>query len=88
MSLTRAHLSGRRSLRGDWPPEEQAAAQRIDAAIDRLGDLDGIDPNPSTAAFRRALQLQLGDDLGRRGTFGNGVLVGTAAARWASNSTR
>ena len=78
-SLVRTYLGGE-SLRGDWPPEEQAAAQRIDAAIDRLGDLDGIDPNPSTAAFRRALQLQLGDDLGRRGTFGNGVLVGTAAA--------
>ena len=78
-SLVRTYLGGE-SLRGDWPPEEQAAAQRIDAAIDRLGDLDGIDPNPSTAAFRRALELQLGDDLGRRGTFGNGVLVGTAAA--------
>ena len=78
-SLVRTYLGGE-SLRGDWPPEEQAAAQRIDAAIDRLGDLDGIDPNPSPMAFRRALELQLGDDLGRRGTFGNGVLVGTAGA--------
>ncbi|MEO0495534.1 MAG: PD-(D/E)XK nuclease family protein, partial [Actinomycetota bacterium] len=75
-SLVRTYLGGE-TLRGDWPPEEQAAAQRIDAAIDRLGDLDGIDPNPSPMAFRRALELQLGDDLGRRGTFGNGVLVGT-----------
>ena len=78
-SLVRTYLGGE-TLRGDWPPEEQAAAKRIDAAIDRLADLDGIDPNPSPMAFRRALELQLGDDLGRRGTFGNGVLVGTAGA--------
>ena len=78
-SLVRTYLGGE-ALRTDWPPEEQAAAQRIDAAIDRLGDLDGIDPNPSPLAFRRALELQLADDLGRRGSFGNGVLVGSAAA--------
>ncbi|MEM9203908.1 MAG: PD-(D/E)XK nuclease family protein, partial [Actinomycetota bacterium] len=74
-SLVRTYLGGE-TLRGDWPVEEQAAGQRIDAAIDRLGDLDGIDPDPSPIAFRRALELQLADDLGRHGTFGNGVLVG------------
>lgn len=77
-SLVRTYLGGE-TLRTDWPLEEQAAAQRIDAAIDRLGDLDGIDPDPSPTAFRRALELQLADDLGRHGTFGNGVLVGTVA---------
>jgi ATP-dependent helicase/nuclease subunit B len=77
-SLVRSYLGGE-TLRERWPPDEQAAAQRIDAAIDRLGDLDGIDPAPSVAAFRRALELQLADDLGRHGSFGNGVLVGTAA---------
>lgn len=75
--LVRTYVGGE-TLREGWPPDEQAAAQRIDAAIDRLGDLDGIDPNPSVAAFRRALELQLGDDMGRHGTFGNGVLVGPA----------
>ena len=74
-TLVRSYLGGE-TLRENWPPDERAAAQRIDAAIDRLGDLDGIDPRPSVAAFRRALELQLGDDLGRHGSFGNGVLVG------------
>jgi len=76
-SLVRTYLGGE-TLRETWPPDEQAAGQRIDAAIDRLGDLDGIDPNPSVAAFRRALELQLADDIGRHGTFGNGVLLGPA----------
>ena len=73
----RTYLGGE-TLRESWPPDEQAAGQRIDAAIDRLGDLDGIDPNPSVAAFRRALELQLADDIGRHGTFGNGVLLAPA----------
>ena len=77
--LVRVYVGGE-TLRANWPAAEQAAAQRIDAAIDRLGDLDGVDPNPSVAAFRRALELQLADDIGRHGTFGNGVLLGPAAA--------
>jgi hypothetical protein len=75
--LVRTYLGGE-SLRSSWPSDEQAAGQRIDAAIDRLGDLDGVDPHPSVAAFRRALELQLADDIGRHGTFGNGVLLGPA----------
>lgn len=75
--LVRTYLGGE-TLRTNWPADERAAGQRIDAAIDRLGDLDGIDPAPSAAAFRRAIELQLGDDLGRHGSFGNGVLVGSA----------
>ncbi len=73
--LVRTYLGGE-ALRTNWPAEERAAAQRIDAAIDRLADLDGIDPNPNPSSFRRALELQLADDLGRHGSFGNGVLVG------------
>jgi hypothetical protein len=76
-SLVRTYVGGE-TLRDDWPADERAAGQRIDAAIDRLGDLDGVDPHPSVAAFRRALELQLADDTGRHGTFGNGVLVGPA----------
>ena len=73
-SLVRGYLGGE-ALREAWPDDEQAAGQRVDAAIERLGDLDGIDPAPSVAAFRRALELQLADDLGRHGSFGNGVLI-------------
>lgn len=74
-NLTHRYL-GSEASRSDWPPHEQRAAETIDDAVSRIGDLDGIDPNPSLAAFRRALELQLSDDLGRHGTFGQGVLVG------------
>ncbi len=73
--LIRAYL-GSEASRDKWPAHEKTAAERIDAAVSRIGDLDGIDPNPSVAAFRRALELQLADDLGLHGTFGQGVLVG------------
>jgi hypothetical protein len=76
-SLVHNYLGGE-TLREAWPDDEKSAGQRIDAAIDRLGDLDGIDPAPSVGAFRRALELQLADDLGRHGSFGNGVLIGSA----------
>ena len=67
---------GSEASRDKWPAHEKIAAERIDAAVSRIGDLDGIDPNPSVAAFRRALALQLADDLGLHGNFGRGVLVG------------
>lgn len=67
---------GSEASRSDWPAHEQRAGETIDKAVERIGDLDGIDPDPSLAAFRRALELQLGDDLGRHGRFGHGVLVG------------
>lgn len=67
---------GDEKSRSDWPTHEQRAADSVEAAVKRIGDLDGIDPNPSLAAFRRALELELGDDPGRHGTFGRGVLVG------------
>ena len=73
--LIRTYL-GSEASRDDWPAHEQRAAERIDAAIERIGDLDGIDPSPSVAAFRRALELELSDDLGHQGAFGHGVLVG------------
>lgn len=73
--LVRNYFGGEMS-RNQWPTAEQNAAKRIDQAIDRLGDLDGIDPNPGVADFRKALELQLSDDLGLHGTFGQGVLVG------------
>ncbi len=67
---------GSEGSRNDWPAHERRAAESIDAAITRIGDLDGVDPNPGVTAFRSALELQLEDDLGLHGTFGQGVLVG------------
>jgi ATP-dependent helicase/nuclease subunit B len=62
--------------RGDWPPDEQRAADRVEAALERLASLDGIDDPPSLEVFRRTLELELDADLGRVGRFGEGVLVG------------
>lgn len=73
--LIRDYL-GSEASRDKWPTHEKSAAQRIDAAVSRIGDLDGIDPNPSVTTFRRALELQIADDLGLHGNFGRGVLVG------------
>jgi ATP-dependent helicase/nuclease subunit B len=59
-----------------WPPDERRAADRVEAALDRLASLDGIDDPPSLDVFRRTLELELDADLGRVGRFGEGVLVG------------
>ena len=74
-SVMRTYVGGE-GLRQSWPADERRAADRIEAAIDRLADLDDIDPEPSVTAFRRALALELENDLGRRGSFGSGVMVG------------
>lgn len=70
------HYLGGPLTRSRWPDEEQRHARAVEAAIDRLGELDGIDDRPSADAFRQALQAELADDPGRRGRFGAGVLVG------------
>ncbi len=81
MGLISAYFgdSGPFSRRSRWPSHEQSAAERVEKAVEQLGSLDGIDPNPSPAAFRRALRAQLEADLGRRGRFGNGVFAGSVA---------
>ena len=73
-NLMHKYLGGR--LRRSWPDEERGLAERVDSAISRLGDLDGTDDNPSFAAFRRALQLELEGAPHRHGHMGTGVLVG------------
>lgn len=73
--LIRDYLGGPLT-RSRWPDDEQRHARTVETAIDRLGDLDGIDDRPSADAFRQALQAELADDPGRRGRFGAGVLVG------------
>jgi len=62
--------------RADWPTAEEAAADRIDAAIERLAALDAVEPGPDLATFRRALAAELDATLGRVGRFGEGILTG------------
>jgi ATP-dependent helicase/nuclease subunit B len=68
-------LLGGERARASWPPDERRAADKVDAALDRLADLDAVDDPPSLAVFRRTLEIELEADLGRVGRFGNGVLV-------------
>ena len=72
--LIHKYLGGR--LRRNWPEEERQMAERVDRAVNRLGDLDSIDDEPSVAAFGRALQLELEAAAHRHGHLGAGVLVG------------
>jgi RecB family exonuclease len=70
------HLLTDARRHAESPPDEQRAADRVDAALDRLASLDGIDDPPALDVFRRTLELELDADLGRVGRFGEGVLVG------------
>ncbi len=58
-----------------WPPAERKAAERVDAALDRLAALDAVEGAVDLDVFRRTLALELDADLGRVGRFGEGVLV-------------
>jgi RecB family exonuclease len=69
-------LIGDGGQRADWPRDDLRAADRVEAALERLASLDGIDDPPSLEVFRRTLELELDADLGRVGRFGEGVLVG------------
>jgi ATP-dependent helicase/nuclease subunit B len=60
----------------DWPDDERRAAEKTDAALDRLATLDAVDAEAQLDVFRRTLELELDADLGRVGRFGEGVLVG------------
>lgn len=63
-----------------WPDVERDAAERVDGALDRLAGLDAVESDTDLGVFRRTLQLELDDDLGRVGQFGRGVLVGTMSS--------
>ena len=71
--LINRHLGARG--RDDWPETEAEMAVRVEEAVARLGQLDGIDTEPSRSSFRRALQVEL-DVAQRVGRLGTGVLVG------------
>ncbi len=70
-------LLGDERARGQWPPDEQKAADRVERALDRLGCLDEVEPTVELEVFVRTLALELEQDLGRVGRMGEGVLVGS-----------
>lgn len=75
-SLVSTYLGDDRH-RARWPEEEQEAADRVDAALERLGNLDAVGgPSPTLDIFRRTLDSELDVSLRRVGRFGDGVLVG------------
>jgi RecB family exonuclease len=76
--LVHDHLAPE-SRRGHWPEAERQAAARIDAALTRLAGLDAVEAAPGVDVFRHTLQLELDADLGRVGTFGDGLLMGHVA---------
>ena len=60
-----------------WPEEERVAAERVEAALDRLAGLDALGgPAPTLEVFRRSLDAELEATVGRAGRIGAGVLVG------------
>ncbi len=77
--MLRRYLGGDRQ-RERWPEDEQAAADRVEEALDRLAGLDQVEGTADLQVFRRTLQLELDSDLGRVGEFGRGVLVGLPSA--------
>jgi len=73
-------LLPKENRRGGWPETEVEAAERVDTILHRVGVLDAIEPNLTSAAFLRAIQLELDTPAGRRGRFGTGVLVAPLAS--------
>lgn len=69
-------VAGGDVARRAWPADEVRAADKVDAALDRLATLDAVDGPAPLAVFRRTLEVELDADLGRVGRFGEGVLVG------------
>lgn len=74
-----SHLLGPTGRRHDWPEAEITAAERVEAALARLAILDTLDPDPSMATFRRAVESELDAPAGRVGQFGHGVWFGPLA---------
>lgn len=63
--------------RSGWPEPEREAADRVEAAVERLAGLDALGgPPPTVQVFRRVLDGELDVALQRIGRLGEGVLVG------------
>lgn len=67
---------GTANRRAGWPEAERRAAERLVLALDRLAVLDDLEGPVELDVFTRALTIELENDLGRAGRFGEGVLVG------------
>jgi RecB family exonuclease len=61
--------------RASWPLDEHRAAERVEVALRRLAALDRVEGPVDLDVFTRTLALELDNDLGRVGRFGDGVLV-------------
>ncbi len=85
--LIRRYL-GSEASRSAWPAAEIAAAEKVEAALERLSALDSVEPDPSLPVFRRTLELELDTGLGRQGRFGEGVLVGPISAAFGLDLDR
>ena len=70
---------GTEATRSTWPEEEQRAAEKVEAALERLAGLDALEAAPTVDVFRRTLELELDADLGRVGRLGDGLLMGHVA---------
>ena len=79
-SATLTALLPQENRRMAWPDTEVEAAERVDKILNRVAVLDEIEPNLTSAAFLRAIQLELDTPGGRRGRFGSGVLVAPLAS--------
>lgn len=75
-----AALLPQENRRSGWPDTEIEAGERVDKILTRVSVLDEIEPNLTSAAFLRAIQLELDAPAGRRGRFGTGVLVAPLAS--------
>lgn len=64
----------------DWPTEDRAAAQAVEAAIERLADLDQLHKACTPSAARAALESELAVPAPQVSRFGTGVFVGSLAA--------
>ncbi len=69
----------RDTRRTAWPEPEQDAADKVEAALERLAGLDAVEPEPGIEVFLRTLELELDADLGRVGRLGEGILMGHVA---------
>ena len=72
-------LLGTEGRRVNWPDEERAAGERVDAALARLELLDAVDPRPTTPGFVQAVAAELDEPAGRVGRFGDGIIFGPLA---------
>lgn len=67
---------GTETERAPWPDAEHEAFAAVEEAVGSLAGLDGVEPEPDLATFRRAVSELLHEPAGRVGRFGDGVFVG------------